>query len=248
MRLEIIAQGSSRRDRRRLHWGLSVLVDDDVLFDTFADAETLRRYFLERRVDVGKIRHIVISHDHWDHTGGLWWILGQNRDCAVYVCRKTGPLLKERISSTGARLVEVSGSIAVREGVHTTGEIDGTYAGKPIVEQSLLLRNRETLAVVTGCSHPGLLTILVRVGSLFKDRIDLVLGGLHVMDAPRDELEKLAVMLEEVYRVRALAPFHCTGETAVSFFKKRLPGRTIAAGAGDRFEFHEESRAWEKKP
>jgi 7,8-dihydropterin-6-yl-methyl-4-(beta-D-ribofuranosyl)aminobenzene 5'-phosphate synthase len=246
MRLEIIAQGSSKLDRQREQWGLSVLIDDDVLFDTFANGPTLEKYFHAHRIHVGTIRHIIISHDHWDHTGGLWWVLEQNRDCAVYVCRKTAPALKERIIDCGARLVEVERSIAVKEGVHTTGEIDGVYAGTPIVEQALLLRNRDTLAVVTGCSHPGLHPILVRAGLLFQDRVDMILGGLHLMNTGAADLEKMAVVLQEIYRVRTLAPCHCTGAAALAFFKNRLPQRTVKAGSGDVFRFNDETLSWEQ--
>jgi 7,8-dihydropterin-6-yl-methyl-4-(beta-D-ribofuranosyl)aminobenzene 5'-phosphate synthase len=248
MRLEIIAQGSSKRDRRRLQWGLSVLIDDDVLFDTYANPEALERYFRLHRIDGADIKHIVISHDHWDHTGGLWRLLELKRDRTVYVCRKTRAELKERIRSCGARLVEVGESVAIKDGVVSTGEIDGTYADAPIVEQSLLLRNGGTLAVVTGCSHPGILAILSRAGRLCQERIDLVMGGFHLADAGAAELEKIAVMLKEVYRARTLAPFHCTGDAALSYFRKRLPEKTIRAGAGDRFAFNEESLAWEREP
>jgi 7,8-dihydropterin-6-yl-methyl-4-(beta-D-ribofuranosyl)aminobenzene 5'-phosphate synthase len=246
MRLEIIAQGSSKLDRQREQWGLAVLVDDDVLFDTFANAPTLETYFRAHTIDVGRIRHIVISHDHWDHTGGLWWVLEQNRDCAVYVCRKTEPPLKERIIACGARLVEVDRSIAIKKGVFSTGEIDGMYAGKPIVEQALLLRNRDTLAVVTGCSHPGLHPILVRAGRLFKDQVGMILGGLHLMNTSVADLEKMAVVLQEIYRVRTLAPCHCTGAAALAFFKNRLPQQTVKAGSGDVFRFNDETLSWEK--
>ena len=39
-------------------------------------------------LNINKIKYIVISHEHWDHTGGLWWVLKNNSNLTVYICKK----------------------------------------------------------------------------------------------------------------------------------------------------------------
>jgi 7,8-dihydropterin-6-yl-methyl-4-(beta-D-ribofuranosyl)aminobenzene 5'-phosphate synthase len=245
MRVEIVAQGSTREERLRGEWGLSVLVDDDVLFDTFADPGTIGRYFREHQVDATAIKHIVISHDHWDHTGGLWCVLERNRTAAVYVCRGVSEDLKNKIRGFGNRLVEVTGPLKIRDDVYTTGEIAGTYAGQSIAEQSLVVAPGGKTALITGCSHPGILIILDTVARTHGRELDLVLGGFHLPGTTDDDLETIAERLRDGHNVKILAPCHCTGAEAVDFFEKRLPERLKRVRAGDAFLFNAARSAWE---
>jgi len=59
-------------------WGLSVLVETDeqkVLLDTCASISVPRNAPI-LGVDLSKIDRIVLSHGHYDHTGGLRDVLG----------------------------------------------------------------------------------------------------------------------------------------------------------------------------
>ena len=78
MDIKLLAEGHTKWDRFIRNWGISFLIDDDVLFDTFG-----RR---KLKVDATKIKHIIISHEHWDHISGLWAILKINNAVTVYVC------------------------------------------------------------------------------------------------------------------------------------------------------------------
>ena len=49
-------------------WGVSFLIGDEVLFDTGENGEWLVKNIRELKVDIDKIKAVVISHDHWDHT------------------------------------------------------------------------------------------------------------------------------------------------------------------------------------
>jgi len=55
-------------------WGFAALVEVDgrrLLFDTGARPETVFRNAQELGVDLSDISEVVISHNHWDHVGGL---------------------------------------------------------------------------------------------------------------------------------------------------------------------------------
>ncbi|MBN2443877.1 MAG: MBL fold metallo-hydrolase [Spirochaetales bacterium] len=245
MDIMIIASGSTKAERKKNIWGLSLVIDNDVLFDTFCSTNLLRDQFRKYKIDAGAIKHVIISHEHWDHTDGLWWVLENNKNIKVYLCNKTSETFKEKVKASGGTLVEVTSCMSIKENIFTTGEIEGTYDNKPIFEQSLVMKQDDTLAVITGCSHPGILNILTHVGLEFKNRVDLILGGLHLMNSRTDELEKTTTILDTIYRVRHLAPFHCTGEKARAYFAKYMPGQYINTTTGDFFHFNSEASTWE---
>ena len=53
-------------------WGVSFLIGESILFDTGENGEWLIHNIKQLKVDLNKLQAAVISHDHWDHTRGLW--------------------------------------------------------------------------------------------------------------------------------------------------------------------------------
>ncbi|MBN1695869.1 MAG: MBL fold metallo-hydrolase [Spirochaetales bacterium] len=245
MDITLVASGSTQLDYMRKKWGLAFLIGDDVLFDTFCDPGMLERSFEKNNRDVRRINHVVISHEHWDHTGGLWWVIGNNPGVAVHVCGRFSEGFKLKITECGGSLVEVTKTGLIRENIYTTGEIEGSYAGNPIFEQSVIVKQDDKLAVVTGCSHPGILKILNYIGLDFKERIDLLTGGLHLKDAPKDEIGHITTLLEGIYNIKSIAAFHCTGEKTLTYFKRHMPRRFVKIADGDSFRFNTNLSSWE---
>lgn len=55
-------------------WGYSALIEVNgrkILFDTGARPETVLRNAMELELDLSDVTDVFISHNHWDHTGGL---------------------------------------------------------------------------------------------------------------------------------------------------------------------------------
>lgn len=55
-------------------WGFAALVEADgqtVLFDTGARPDTVLRNSRELGIDLSTVDTVILSHNHWDHTGGL---------------------------------------------------------------------------------------------------------------------------------------------------------------------------------
>ena len=86
MKIQIVCEGSTKCDYWKKKWGLSILIDEDLLFDTFCNGDLLRNNFEKYNIEVKRIKQIILSHEHWDHTGGLWHILENNNNLKVYIC------------------------------------------------------------------------------------------------------------------------------------------------------------------
>jgi len=152
-------------------WGFSCLIEteeDAILFDTGAKSEILLNNMEKLSIDPGSINKIVISHEHWDHSGGLKALVPLVDDVELYRLAKESP-------SKNMRLISADESRKITKRIYTTGRLKGT-----IDEQSLVLHGNSSWYVLAGCSHPSLQTIL-DAARQHGDIIGLI-GGLHGFD------------------------------------------------------------------
>jgi 7,8-dihydropterin-6-yl-methyl-4-(beta-D-ribofuranosyl)aminobenzene 5'-phosphate synthase len=232
MQIRIIAAGSTNLERFFRKWGVSFLINDDILFDTFGKPSVLNRQLKKLSIDVSKIKRIIISHDDWDHISGLWGILEINKNVTVYICPHFAQEIKQKISSYGVKTVEVGDFQKISEGVYSTGEMPGNSEGQIIYEQSLILRDQNGLAIITGCAHPGIVSIIEKVRSRFKDNICLLIGGMHLKDKAKDEIKEAVLKFKE-YHIAKVAPTHCTGRYATRLMEKVFKDNFIRIKQGD---------------
>lgn len=198
-------------------WGFSCLVEMDghrLLFDTGWDGDLLLRNARVLGVDLSNIDGIMISHDHWDHAGGLPRVLKELGKVKVHVPASFSKRMRGEISRR-AELVEVRGPAEVGPGLTSTGPM-----GEGPVEQSLLIGSEGGVSVVTGCAHQGLESVL-DVAESAAGKVKAVIGGFHGFDD-----------LERLKRVEAVWPCHCTvrRKDILDMFKDRAH----VCGAGSR--------------
>ena len=219
MKVKLIANGSRPWERWIRRWGLSFLVGDDILFDAFGDARVLMNNLRRFKVDVPKINHVVISHEHWDHIGGLRYLLSVHRGIKVYLPAHVSATFKEHVQAWGGDVVNVSGALRIKEGIHTTGEIMGHYAGQDMPEQGLVLETKQGLVLVAGCAHPGVVSMVQAVTEAFSKPVFGVMGGFHLKDHAVADITMEVTRLKAA-GVRMVTPLHCTGARAVHVFRR----------------------------
>ena len=151
------------------------------------------------------IDKIVISHEHWDHNGGLKVLESFVYDAELYRLAKQSP-------SENMHLISVEKSKEIVEGIYTTGRLNG-----PVDEQSLVLKAREGQYVLVGCSHPGVEEIL-NVAKQYGNIRGLV-GGFHGFNN-----------FKVVQDLDFICPCHCTAHK--KDLKKVFPDKISYCGVG----------------
>ncbi len=231
MQIKILFDSYAVNKKISIGWGVAFLVGDKVLFDTGEKGEVLLHNMEQMNVSAKNLKTVVISHDHWDHTGGLWTLLKQDNKKTVYACPKFSLEFKERVKSSGAGLIEASRFTQIAENIYTTGEIAGEYGGGYMAEQALIIKSPKGLTILTGCAHPGIIKVMEEVKEKLAEDIYLVMGGFHLM-----QTNKLTVaLIIERFRklgVTKVGPTHCTGKEAGGLFKKEYQNDFIQVKAG----------------
>lgn len=233
MNIQVLFDKFSRNDAYRTGWGVSFLVNETVLFDTGENGDWLLHNMEAINIDIGKIDAVVISHDHWDHTGGLWELLRRKPDMTVYGCPGFSSEFKEKVQRTGARLVE-SGSLRdIAPGISLSGEMPFVYKGVPMTEQALILHSPIGLSIITGCAHPGITSMVRNVMARFPDmKISLVMGGFHLMRQDMDTIRRVVEEFKEL-GIEKTAPTHCSGDDAEKVFKEAYGDNCMSVVVGD---------------
>ena len=213
-------------------WGFACLVDQRILFDTGEKSASLFYNMDQLNVDVDKIEAVVISHDHWDHTGGLWHLLKKRKGLTVYVCPGFSEGFKERVIELEGTLIRYDTFQEIDANISVTGEIPGEYKGSSMPVQALMVKPERGITVITGCSHPGIVIMIQKVKEILpKQRISTVFGGFHLMDKNNKTIESIVVSLKDM-GVENVGPTHCTGQEAQRIYKESYRDHFLTITAG----------------
>ena len=233
-------------------FGLSLFLETNgrrILFDTGA-GEALIPNAARMGLDLNSATDIVLSHGHYDHTGGLVE-LDQPPRTPVYVGRGImEPCWSLHDDGTKHRITMPPGSqgVLAKCQVHEIDAFTGIYPGifltGPIPRESgedcgghffsdeactkpnLIPEEQAFLlasgVLITGCCHAG---IINTVEASRKTRPDIairtIVGGLHLRHASEERLERTASYLASLGLERLIL-MHCTGENAVEYLRSRL--------------------------
>lgn len=222
VRVSVIYNNLGDADHMVSDWGYAVWIEHHhtaVLFDTGGDPDVLWQNIQHAGLDLTKLSSVVISHNHWDHTGGLSAVL-EKTNYRPKVCVPHDELKALKTEFPDAGLIGVTGAAQLTEFAWTTGQLKGAFGGDTIYEQSLLVTQGDAVCVFTGCSHSGIVQIVQQAKKMMPHkRIQLVSGGFHLRTHSEDELLGISNALKELQVVR-LGPSHCTGDDAITMFRK----------------------------
>ena len=248
MKITVLAENTSFSDEFNAEHGLSLFIQTDnhkILFDTgqtnlFAEnAEKLD-------INLADVDIAVISHGHYDHSGGLNKFLKINSSAPVYLsCHAFEPhysgtdryigmdtSLKnsERLIFTDD-ILEIDNELTLlscndkpylfptdSSGLYMKSDND-FIADSFIHEQYLMIKEKGKNILISGCSHKGILNITQWLNP------DILVGGFHFMklDVKSSDCKKLKISAEILEKTGTeFYTCHCTGTEQFEFLKKHI--------------------------
>ncbi|MFP4446379.1 MAG: MBL fold metallo-hydrolase [Desulfosudaceae bacterium] len=206
MQLTIIYDNTTQNEALAPDWGFACRVEAHgrtILFDTGAKGSLLLDNMKKLGMNPGSFDEIFISHDHWDHTGGLADFLALNPVSCFIPEAFTTPAGPSPIRiGTAAQ--------QIHDGIWSTGTLAG-------IEHSLVIAEKDKVIVVAGCSHPGVESILEAAGRI--GRVSALIGGLHGFNR-----------LQALRGLDLVCPTHCTQH--IREIAGEYPDIYTAGGAG----------------
>ncbi len=195
-------------------WGFSCYIEDArLLFDTGGDGRILLSNMQKLGIEPRDLEVLVLSHDHWDHNGGLPALFEAGASPKVYVLRAFSAETLGLVDRY-ATPVFVEGWTEITDAIATTGPL-----GDAIIEQSLAITSRRGLFIITGCAHPHIGTILRDASS--KGDVWGAMGGFHTVSA--DDIEALTSL-------SYISASHCT--RGLEAIIEKNPDAYVPGGAG----------------
>ena len=233
-----------------------------ILFDTGNNAKIFEHNVNAESVDLRNLDFVVMSHRHGDHMGGLAYLLKVNPTVKIYAPKeRSGVYGDDQPSSTwyrkdaslpteqryyggappeiihmgeawsGANFQLVDKNTEIAPGMFLIALVSDKPGTLELRELSLAIRTPDGIVLVVGCSHPGVEHIL-REASAIDPHINILFGGLHQIQAPDPEVERIAAVLHNQYKLERVAPGHCTGEPEFAALRRAFGEHYVYAGVG----------------
>lgn len=247
MKIAVLMEDTCGNPECKYEHGLSVYVETQkhkLLIDTGA-SETFLENASKLQIDLTQVDTVILSHGHYDHSGGIMAFYRINPDAEIYMQQSAGDEYYhgERyigIDKRIARLPNVhllDGDFGIDEELFLFSRITGRkYFAKSNLllskriegrnrqdtfahEQCLVITQNGKHTLISGCAHNGILNIIERYKELFGDDPDTVISGFHMMKKGEYSEEERQDILETAKELCKLETTfytgHCTGQKAI---------------------------------
>lgn len=188
-------------------------------------------------ISVENIDYLIISHGHYDHTGGIRTFAEHNSKAKIILKREAlEPKYKgyyyigmPRINQdiTG-RLVFADGEMKLSESVTVFTNIEERYPidshkNEFVIKDEngvqpdnfddelfVCLHHNDKCSVISSCSHNGITNILNQAILNTRQQLHTVLGGYHIKNAKPEVVEHIVGKFNE-YDIQQVGFSHCSG-------------------------------------
>lgn len=243
----------------KAEWGFSAYIDvgEPVLLDT-GQSDIALKNMLSFQLPLPS--KVVLSHGHYDHTGGLLNVLRPKMKLyshphaflpRFYKDMYVGiPFVKEIIASR-VEIVEHTEPVEVSKNVWSLGEIPRNHKealledsyimvegkkqnDKILDDTSIAVKTDKGIMLVLGCCHAGLRNTVEYAEEVAGDEVKYIIGGTHLIAFKQQEVLEIIKWLDR--KIEKIAPSHCTGLNNEFILKEKLGDKYVMIGSGSVFE------------
>jgi 7,8-dihydropterin-6-yl-methyl-4-(beta-D-ribofuranosyl)aminobenzene 5'-phosphate synthase len=93
----------------------------------------------------------------------------------------------------------------VAPGITLIALVSDAVSTNEVKELSLAVNTPAGVVLLVGCAHPGIEKI-VEAAAVIDPKINLVMGGFHLVVAPDDIIAKAVAALKDTFKLENIAP------------------------------------------
>ncbi|MFA5995767.1 MAG: MBL fold metallo-hydrolase [Patescibacteria group bacterium] len=216
--------------------GFSLLIETEnkkILFDT-SFGNDVNNNASKDKIDLDNVDTIVLSHNHWDHTGGLETINFQKTTQLIAhpLCFEPNLVAGRGNIGCPVSLTELQKKLTVTltktpywlqpDNIVFLGEVPRKYptsaTGHLLDDSALVIKHEKGLIIITGCSHAGVDNIVEYAKQVCNEtKIYAVIGGFHLFN--QIQTDNIIHYLKQ-QQIAKLYPGHCLNDYALEQCKK----------------------------
>lgn len=230
MRIVTLMENTPGREKCLFEHGLSIYVETDkhkLLVDTGASGKFLKNADI-LGIDLQKVDTLILSHGHYDHSGGILPFAEINDKADIYIQRSAMGAYyhkdeqEERYIGIDPKINGLSG-LRLIDGNHRMDEELFLFNGvterrlwpsgnlvlkekkgdefvqdKFMHEQYLVIEAEGKKVLISGCAHNGILNILDKFYEIYRTWPDVVISGFHLK-------KKSGYAEEDIENIRQIA-------------------------------------------
>ncbi len=259
MLIKVLCENTARSSEFACEHGLSLYIEANgrrLLFD-MGQTDVFYKNARVLGVDLSKVDTAVLSHGHYDHSGGMGLFLRENDKASVYMSEfafgehynaEDKFIGVDKSLEASDRLVKIHEKTKLGDGL-TLYAANDTKLAYPSVpygltrltdsgkipddfrhEVYLLIEENSRRILISGCSHRG----VVGLSEYFK--ADVLVGGFHFMKLAPDS-EELRASAQKLMTVKtSYYTGHCTEEAQYEVLEKIMGDRLCYIRSGDTLE------------
>jgi 7,8-dihydropterin-6-yl-methyl-4-(beta-D-ribofuranosyl)aminobenzene 5'-phosphate synthase len=132
----------------------------------------------------------------------------------------------------GTTFTLIDKSVEIAPGLFLIKTVSDSKGTLELNEISLAIKTPQGLAVVVGCSHPGIERIL-EAASQYDPHLYTIVGGLHLVDKSDQQVTEVVNNFQARWHIERVAAGHCTGEFAQVELDRVFGNRHDHSGLGE---------------